>query len=97
MLKYDGEEKKDRPLRDVLLAIGPTKAEPTMGRIKELECAGAPLSARSLEETREKGTILAGALLLDLAEQGFGEKAHRWGTEWISTRSERSLDRVAHR
>jgi len=56
----------------VLLAIGPEKAEPTMGRIKELECAGDPLSARFLEETCEKGTILAEALLLDLAEQGFG-------------------------
>ena len=43
-----------------------------MGRIKELECAGDPLSARFLEETCEKGTILAEALLLDLAEQGFG-------------------------
>ncbi|GHO68381.1 hypothetical protein KSC_072730 [Ktedonobacter sp. SOSP1-52] len=59
-------------LGDLLQALGPEKVEQTKWEMKQLECAGAPLSARSLEEACDQGTILTGTLLLDIAKQGYG-------------------------
>ena len=59
-------------LGDLLLALGPEKVEQTRWEMKQLECAGDPLSARTLEGACDQGTRLSGTLLLDIAKQGHG-------------------------